>query len=107
MTQQTPTSQGASTEAGPEALPNIADPAILSTVMEAWRSILGRIVGEDDNFFEVGGNSLRAVQVSRALIGHGLNITALEMFQAPTPLKQSSLIMRHMSENIASKDEPM
>lgn len=107
MTQPTPTSRAVSSEAGPEALPDIAASAILGAVMETWRSILGRIVTEDDNFFEVGGNSLRAVQVSRALIGQGLKLSALEVFQAPTPVKQSSLIMRHMSEYIAPGHEPM
>jgi hypothetical protein len=38
-----------------------------SAVIEIWSSVLGRAIGRDDNFFEVGGHSLLAVKVFRLL----------------------------------------
>ncbi|WP_051731872.1 non-ribosomal peptide synthetase [Kitasatospora phosalacinea] len=62
-----------------------ADP-VQRQVAEAWHEVLGcGALGPDDNFFEVGGNSLTATRVVAAVnarVGSALRVRAL--FLAPT-----------------------
>lgn len=54
-------------------------------VAEAWQQALGHGVGRDDNFFDVGGNSLLAVKVFRGLSDDtGLRISLTDVFRHPT-----------------------
>jgi acyl carrier protein len=56
------------------------------TIADVWRLVL-KIdqVGRDDNFFEVGGNSLMLVQVNSQLIEKfGRDIAITDLFQYPT-----------------------
>jgi hypothetical protein len=69
--------------AQPEEVPASA---LQATLREIWRKVLGmRHVGLDDNFFDVGGTSLRAVQVLATIkqdLGQTLSIVSL--FECPT-----------------------
>ena len=73
-----------------EPSPAAVDPAPRATfeaaLLEIWRRVLGRPrIGLDDNFFEVGGTSLRAVQVI-ALIKKELrqSVSIVTLFECPT-----------------------
>ncbi len=80
-------------------------PAVAQTererrITDIWQQILGlEQVGIYDNFFEVGGDSLRIVQLQRKLNEvFGRNISVAELFQYPTihslsiHLSQSSIV---------------
>ncbi len=50
-----------------------------------WSDILGQPVGPDDDFFELGGNSLYAVRISAALRTRGLpSLRLRELYRHPT-----------------------
>ncbi|MBK7992399.1 MAG: amino acid adenylation domain-containing protein [Blastocatellia bacterium] len=50
-----------------------------------WIEVLGiKQVGIDDNFFALGGDSIRSVQVLSQARNYGLNLTLKQLFQAQT-----------------------
>lgn len=55
-------------------------------LLEIWRRVLGRShVGLQDNFFEVGGTSLRAVQVVAAIRKElGRDVSIVSLFECPS-----------------------
>jgi acyl transferase domain-containing protein/acyl carrier protein len=55
-------------------------------VLKVWKSILpGQNVGITDNFFEVGGHSLKLIQVHNELIKlFNTKLTVIEMYRYPT-----------------------
>ncbi|MGH8686773.1 MAG: FkbM family methyltransferase, partial [Burkholderiales bacterium] len=57
-----------------------------ATLLDIWRRVLGRNrIGLDDNFFEVGGSSLRAVQVVAAIRRElNRNMPIVSLFECPT-----------------------
>ncbi|MFE2308514.1 amino acid adenylation domain-containing protein [Streptomyces sp. NPDC059411] len=56
-----------------------------AVLQEIWTTILGIPVGLDDDFFELGGNSLFAVRISAALRARGLPAIPLrDLFRTPT-----------------------
>ncbi|MER5835756.1 amino acid adenylation domain-containing protein [Streptomyces sp. NPDC002130] len=56
-----------------------------AVLREIWSDILGTPVGIDDDFFELGGNSLLAVRISAALRGRGMPAVPLrDLFRTPT-----------------------
>ncbi|MFM9557352.1 amino acid adenylation domain-containing protein [Streptomyces caniscabiei] len=62
---------------------------------EIWSEVLGRPVGLDDDFFELGGNSLFAVRIGAALRAHGLpSLRLRELYRHPT--------VRDTARNLAS-----
>lgn len=64
--------------------PEGTDDAAL-VLREIWSDILGTPVGIDDDFFELGGNSLLAVRISAALRGRGMPAVPLrDLFRTPT-----------------------
>jgi hypothetical protein len=71
----------------PEAAVEIAPRGTLqAALLDIWRKVLGRPrIGLTDNFFDVGGTSLRAVQVI-ALIKKELkrNLSIVTLFECPT-----------------------
>ncbi|MVO85503.1 amino acid adenylation domain-containing protein, partial [Streptomyces sp. p1417] len=65
-------------------------------VVRAWSEVLDTdvdAVGVDDDFFDAGGDSFKAVALARA-IGHGLRV--VEVFKHPTP--------RRLAARLASTD---
>ena len=55
-------------------------------VAEVWREVLGTdAVGPDDNFFDLGGNSLLLIRLAARLKDVlGSDVTAVELFRFPT-----------------------
>jgi amino acid adenylation domain-containing protein len=70
---------------------------------EIWREVLGvERVGIDDNFFDLGGHSLRAVRLLfriQALFGQEVSLK--EFFQAPT-IEQLACVLSRGSRSCAS-----
>ncbi|UUU37377.1 amino acid adenylation domain-containing protein [Streptomyces sp. CA-210063] len=62
-----------------------ADDTLTATLTEIWGDVLGVPVGPDDDFFELGGNSLFAVRIGAALRARGLPSPRLrELYRHPT-----------------------
>ncbi|WP_435211140.1 amino acid adenylation domain-containing protein [Streptomyces sp. bgisy034] len=62
-----------------------ADPALRREIAAVWSDVLGvERVGPHDDFFRLGGNSLRAVRVAARLTGAGRPVTAAQLFTSPT-----------------------
>ncbi|WP_051827516.1 non-ribosomal peptide synthetase [Streptomyces bicolor] len=62
-----------------------ADSALYREIAAVWSDVLGvRHIGPDDDFFRLGGNSLRAVRVAARLTGGGRTVTAAQLFTSPT-----------------------
>ncbi|MCZ8520301.1 MULTISPECIES: non-ribosomal peptide synthase/polyketide synthase [Paenibacillus] len=62
--------------------PRTPEEAALASV---WESVLGaERVGIHDHFFELGGDSIKAIQVSSRLLQAGYRLEMKELFQAPT-----------------------
>ncbi|RZU53359.1 amino acid adenylation domain-containing protein [Krasilnikovia cinnamomea] len=59
----------------------------------AWSQVLGVTdVGAQDNFFHLGGDSIRAVQLAAALREQGWAVTLADLFTAPTPAALAPLL---------------
>ena len=66
----------------PEATPTDDDERLVS---EVWTQELGRAVGRDENFFDIGGHSLLAIKVFRSLADStGLPLALTDVFRYPT-----------------------
>ncbi len=58
---------------------------IEQTIAEVWATLLGiDRVGVNDNFFDLGGNSLLSIQAVAELEGHGLYLPIVKVYQHPT-----------------------
>jgi FkbH-like protein/FkbM family methyltransferase len=71
---------------GKEPLPLATDGTLETALANIWKKVLGRPrLGLDDNFFDAGGNSLKAVLVIAA-IKRELNkaLTIVSLFECPT-----------------------
>ncbi|MCB0770680.1 MAG: amino acid adenylation domain-containing protein [Flavobacteriales bacterium] len=59
--------------------------AVQKTLANVWADLLGiDRVGIDDNFFDLGGNSLLSIQCIAQLEGHGLKLPIVKLYQHPT-----------------------
>ncbi|KUL30332.1 hypothetical protein ADL12_27185 [Streptomyces regalis] len=62
-----------------------ADSALHREIAAVWSDVLGvEHIGPHDDFFLIGGNSLRAVRVAARLTGAGRPVTAAQLFTSPT-----------------------
>ncbi|WP_164904994.1 non-ribosomal peptide synthetase [Streptomyces cyaneus] len=62
-----------------------ADTALHREIAAVWSDVLGvEHIGPHDDFFRLGGNSLRAVRVAARLTGAGRTVTAAQLFTSPT-----------------------
>jgi len=58
---------------------------IESKLVAAWEQVLNlKKVGVRDNYFELGGDSIRAIQIAALLHQQGLGIRVRDLFQFPT-----------------------
>jgi natural product biosynthesis luciferase-like monooxygenase protein len=70
------------TTVAPSALPEDEREQMVAAI---WTEALGRPVGRDDNFFEIGGHSLLAVKVFRSLADTtGKKLALTDIFRYPT-----------------------
>lgn len=59
--------------------------SVQRTLANVWADLLGiDRVGIDDNFFDLGGNSLLSIQAVAQLEGHGLKLPIVKLYQHPT-----------------------
>ena len=59
--------------------------AVQKTLANVWADLLGiDRVGIDDNFFDLGGNSLLSIQCVAQLEGNGLKLPIVKLYQHPT-----------------------
>ncbi|QFR03213.1 amino acid adenylation domain-containing protein [Streptomyces phaeolivaceus] len=79
-------------DTGPTTGDGLAD-----RLRDIWGEVLGRPVGLDDDFFELGGNSLLAVRIGAALRARGLpSLRLRELYRHPT--------VRETAEKLASRN---
>ncbi|MFF5900258.1 amino acid adenylation domain-containing protein [Streptomyces argenteolus] len=65
--------------------PAASSDAFTSDLLEVWQEVLGVPVGPDDNFFDLGGNSLLAMRVGAALRRRGGTTVAMrDLYLSPT-----------------------
>ena len=58
---------------------------VQKTLANVWADLLGiDRVGIDDNFFDLGGNSLLSIQAVAQLEGHGLKLPIVKLYQHPS-----------------------
>ncbi|WP_459740887.1 non-ribosomal peptide synthetase [Streptomyces sp. E-15] len=70
--------------ARPEA-PPAADDGLTARLSAVWSEVLGVPVGPDDDFFELGGNSLFAIRIGTAMRAEGLPAVRLrDLYRRPT-----------------------
>lgn len=76
-------------------------------IANIWQNILGvQQVGINDNFFEIGGSSLKGVQLIAQLKRHlDINLGIVDLFAAPTINKMTELIEQQRSGAVASSAE--
>lgn len=70
-------------------------------VLQVWRDVLGRQdIGIHDDFFMLGGDSMRAIQMISKFLSLGMRTEIRDIFQNPTVSKFSSVIQNsvHMSD---------
>ena len=73
-------------------------------VASAWANELGRAVGRNDNFFDVGGHSLLAVKVFRHIAEvTGAPISLTDVFRFPTVRTLADRIRKGAGDD---KDKP-
>ncbi len=80
------------TAPSPEAGQAVSAPPIVASVgeleqklIEVWQRVLGvEDVGLNDNFFDLGGDSIQAIQIVSQLNEMGYGLTAQELFQHQT-----------------------
>ena len=69
----------------PGASPVALDTPLQVQVAQVWNEVLGTAdVGAEDNFFDFGGDSLRAVALVGTLRETGLDVTVQDVFEHPT-----------------------
>ncbi len=62
-----------------------SDSALRGEIAAVWSDVLGvDRIGPHDDFFRLGGNSLRAVRVAARLTGAGRTVTVGQLFTSPT-----------------------
>ena len=79
----------------PEDLPPPAGTSVLSTLRTMWVDLLGVAeIGDDDDFFDVGGHSLIAIRLmSRIHKELGVRFQLSTIFDAPTIASLAALVL--------------
>src|SRR5262245_20360680 len=68
-----------------------------------WREVLGREdVGLSDSFFDLGGDSITAIQIAAQFRTRGLEITPIELFRHPTVAELAATLARNGAEALAA-----
>jgi amino acid adenylation domain-containing protein len=92
-------------EGGDEA----ADQTAAAIIRQAWCEVLGiDHVEDDDDFFALGGDSLRAIRICYALERRGIDLSPEDVFVNSTPALQVQALHRASSSRLGSagSDEP-
>ncbi len=66
---------------------------VQQTLAEIWTEILGiEKIGIDDNFFQVGGDSIKAIQISAKLVPQKMKLEIKDLFSNPTMRQLGGLV---------------
>jgi len=78
-----------------------------SRLADLWQQVLGLDrVGRSDNFFSVGGNSLKSIQVLvRLKDAYGINVPVRDFFNAPTIGALAVVVEQALLEYVSSLSE--
>lgn len=78
------------------------------TLHGLWRTVLGRPdIGIDDNFFDIGGASVSAMQIASRARGQGLTVTPAQMFEHQTIRAQAAICDHTGASETAPTDSPL
>ena len=70
-----------------------------------WSEVLGiKAIGIDSSFFELGGDSIKAMNLSAAFRRKGINIGLKEIFANPTIRLMSSLLAKNKQDKLQDSD---
>ncbi|MFI7354021.1 condensation domain-containing protein [Streptomyces avidinii] len=84
--------------------PNAPSGPRAEAVEEAFTAVLGVLPSPDDDFFALGGHSLKAVQLAERLrTDLGLPLTGLDVLQARTPRALTALLEERAARQSAAK----
>jgi len=73
-----------------------------SKLVETWQQVLGKEkIGIHDDYFMMGGDSIRAIQIASRMKNYGYKLNVKDIFMNPTIGKLSSKVSR-----IDHKEEP-
>ncbi|MFD9904197.1 phosphopantetheine-binding protein [Streptomyces sp. NPDC059063] len=77
-----------------QAAPTGAPEALVKEISALWGEHLnGRAVGADDDFFELGGNSLIGIKIiDRVTEEYGVELSVRDFYLAQTPARVAELI---------------
>ncbi len=83
-------------ESDSHSAPTGAPVSLVQEVAALWQDHLdGREVGADDDFFELGGNSLIGIKViDRVSQEYGVELSVRDFYLAQTPARVAELIER-------------
>ncbi len=84
---------------GRDTTPAVATDDLTASLTEIWSDVLGVPVDPDDDFFDLGGNSLFAVRIGAALRARGLpSLRLRELYRHPT-VRGTAASLRGMGEH--------
>jgi amino acid adenylation domain-containing protein len=90
--------QGSASSPVPDKNQEGQEPDPLAAVSNIWSALLDRpAVQPDDNFFDVGGDSLLLIQMHLKLNQLGVKIDLMDLFQATTPRQIAELLLARRS----------
>lgn len=72
---------------------------IEAIITELWCDLLGTEVSSDDNFFDVGGDSLLVVEVVVKTKARGIELKSTDVFKHPTPGRLAEAIADRAGES--------
>jgi hypothetical protein len=78
----------------PQAVPLSAPVSLVQEISVLWGEYLnGREIGEDDDFFALGGNSLIGIRIiDRVFQDYGVELSVRAFYLAQTPARVAELI---------------
>ncbi len=96
---------GLSGERAPGPVAEARGPAE-EALLAAWRDLLGRpVIGRDENYFDLGGDSIRAIQVVSRMRKAGWNLKVRDLFSHPTAAALASC-MTPYAAGIGRDEDP-
>ena len=76
--------------------------AISGYLTDLWKSILGRDVDPEADFFESGGNSLSAIRMIMAVqTTYNVELDLETFFEEPTVANLTATILRNINQGVA------
>jgi amino acid adenylation domain-containing protein len=88
-------------EPGAAALTEYMPPGneVEKRLVEVWSGVFAKEVGINDNFFHLGGDSIKAIQVSTRLRGHNLELKIGDLFLHPR-IKELAAFVEKIQEDV-------